>query len=63
MTLRDMEKITSTLQRIHGDMSENESESWTVTSGVFFASTVVTTIGKFWQNKKTVSTVWQNEPI
>ena len=52
MTLTDMKKITSTLHRIHGDMSENESESWTVTSGVFFASTVVTTIGKF-QYKKT----------
>ena len=46
MTRSDITKITTALRRIHEKLTESESESWTITNGVFFASTVVTTIGE-----------------
>eukprot|EP00111_Clytia_hemisphaerica_P008598 TCONS_00025146-protein len=45
ISTHDVNKISSVLQNIHSEFSESESESWTVTNAVFFASTVVTTIG------------------
>jgi len=42
---KDMEKLIPVLQSIHHDWNEYEADPWTITSSVFFASTVVTTIG------------------
>ena len=46
MSNADISKISHTLNKIHETISSSEGDKWTLRNAVFFASTVVTTIGK-----------------
>ena len=41
-----LKAVTSKLSEIHEEWKKSEEPVWTITKSVFFASTVVTTIGK-----------------